>query len=282
MPSHCLLGTHVGWRPKNDARLAQLVPAGRRHRPRDPKIADNRMPCLQQDVLRLDVAVDHAVAVSITQGVGHLAGDLQRVREGELPFAPQAVPQRLPLDVGHHVVEQSLGFPRVVEREDVRMRELSGDGDFLKEASCAEAEGEVRLEDLQGDFATVLHVFGEQHDGHATAAQFALDAITAAQAGAQPVHEIRQGDSRCGRSESAQLVGDTVEAAPPLVSLEEGEHSPAHCRIRFCRGHVGGPLLGRPLQRVGKQFLDALPMTCAHGPTEPSVVASPPPPPLLA
>jgi hypothetical protein len=46
---------------------------------------------LEQNVVGLDVAVHDPLGVRMGQGLGHLLGDLQRVVEGELPLAGQAI-----------------------------------------------------------------------------------------------------------------------------------------------------------------------------------------------
>jgi hypothetical protein len=68
------------------------------------------VPTRKQDVLWLDVAMDDPHAVCIGESVRHLLGDLQRILERQLGFALQPITQRIPLNVGHHVVEQSAGF----------------------------------------------------------------------------------------------------------------------------------------------------------------------------
>jgi hypothetical protein len=45
----------------------------------------------------------------------------------------QLVTQRLALDVRHDVVEEALGVTGVVQRQDVRMREVGRDLDLLVE-----------------------------------------------------------------------------------------------------------------------------------------------------
>jgi hypothetical protein len=42
---------------------------------------------MQQNVLRLDVAVDHALSVGVVEGVGGLPRDPERVGDRELPLA---------------------------------------------------------------------------------------------------------------------------------------------------------------------------------------------------
>ena len=88
------------------------------------------MPCLEQDVLRLNVPVDHAEAVGVAQRVGDFAGDLEGVVDRQLLLAVQALPEWLPRHVGHHVVQQAIGFPGVVERQDVWVGQLRRGMDF--------------------------------------------------------------------------------------------------------------------------------------------------------
>ena len=59
-----------------------------------PKSATSARAVVQQDVLGLDVAVDHAVAVGVVERVGDLGGDADRVGDGELLLAVQPIAQR--------------------------------------------------------------------------------------------------------------------------------------------------------------------------------------------
>ena len=60
---------------------------------------------LQQDVLRLDVAVDDTLAVSIMHGVGDLGRDPNGVIHRKLFFPTEPVTEALPLHVRHHIAE---------------------------------------------------------------------------------------------------------------------------------------------------------------------------------
>jgi hypothetical protein len=93
------------------------------------------MPALEQDVLRLDVAMHDLAAMGIAQRVGHLAGDPHRVLDGELLLAIQPVTERFPLDIRHHVKQGRGGaelppdpaqFARIVQRQDMGMAEVRG------------------------------------------------------------------------------------------------------------------------------------------------------------
>ena len=73
--------------PTDDADLRETRLAVRRrreHRLADPEVGDERMPVVEHDVLGLDVAVHHAVAVRVVERVGHLARDAHRVVYREL------------------------------------------------------------------------------------------------------------------------------------------------------------------------------------------------------
>ena len=107
--------------------------------PGDPEVGDQRAAVLgEQQVLGLDVAVDHAVLVGVLERLGRLAGDPERVVHGELPLPPQPVAERLALDVRHGEPELPGGLARVVDREDVGVLEAGGELDLALEALGAE------------------------------------------------------------------------------------------------------------------------------------------------
>ncbi len=59
----------------------------------------------------------------------------------------------------------------------MRVREASGDLDFLEEPLRAQRRGELRLEHLDGDVTAVSHISGEVHRSHATLTDLSLDHI---------------------------------------------------------------------------------------------------------
>ena len=81
-------------------------PARRAGRERDAEVGDHGLALVQQDVLRLDVAVDHALQVRVMERGGDLPDDADRLVDRELPLAGEPLPQRLARDEGHDVVEQ--------------------------------------------------------------------------------------------------------------------------------------------------------------------------------
>ena len=102
-------------------------------RARDPEIRHDRVPLIQQDVLRLDVPVNHCLAMRVLERDPSTSTDdpqLRRRRQAAL-LAIEPVAQRLSLDVRHHVDTASpFTLARVEQREDVRMVELRGELDL--------------------------------------------------------------------------------------------------------------------------------------------------------
>ena len=155
-------------------------------RARDPEIGhDGSAVGEQEDVLRLHVAVDHVVPVRIVEGQRRLPADAESVLHWELTFAPQSVPQRLALDIGHGEPQATRGFARVVDREDVRVLEARGELDLVLETLRAERLRELGVEDLEGNEAVVLEIVGQVDRGHASAAEFPVEHVAVTKSIAQ-------------------------------------------------------------------------------------------------
>ena len=101
----------------------------------DSEIGNHRVARLEKDVVRLDIAVDHAVPVGVLQRICHLGDRGHRFVQPEPPGELQSLPQRFTVDVGHHVVEQAVYFTRVVQAEDMRMDQARGDLNLPMEAA---------------------------------------------------------------------------------------------------------------------------------------------------
>ena len=76
---------------------------------------------MQEDVLGLDVAVDHPTPMRVVERIRDLTGDPDGLVDAELGLAIQLVAKRLALDVRHDVEQESVGGSRVEQRQDVRM-----------------------------------------------------------------------------------------------------------------------------------------------------------------
>jgi hypothetical protein len=186
-------------RPEAHAALGHPRRTGRAHRQGDAEVRHQRLAFVQQDVLRLDLAMDHAVAVGVVERARHLTGNPHGVPDRELLLMVEPVAQRLPFHKRHDVVEQSVGFSRVDETEDVGVLEMRGDLDLFQEPIGADDSGQLEAQHLEGDGAVVAQVVREVDRGHAAAAEFALDRVATCEGGAQAVDECLQrahGDER--------------------------------------------------------------------------------------
>ena len=122
------------------------------------------MPCLEQNVFGLDVAVDDVLRVRVGERFGNIAGNRHGLRNGKLALARQALSQRFAFDIGHCVEQEPIRDIRVEQRQDVGMCEPGGNLDLVEKAVGTENGGDVRPEDLQGDKAIAGKITGEIHD----------------------------------------------------------------------------------------------------------------------
>jgi hypothetical protein len=89
----------------------------------DTEIGDQRVAAGEHHVVRLDVAVDDAVAVRLGQRIHHFPENADRFRDRQLAVLLQPFPQRFALDVGHDVVVEAGGLAGIEQRQDVGMLE---------------------------------------------------------------------------------------------------------------------------------------------------------------
>src|SRR5207302_4268131 len=160
--------------------------AGLRHpaldveRARDPEVGHLRLALsVQEDVLRLHVAVDEPVLVRERESAGDLDRQLERAAYGERPASIEELLQVLAVDVLEDDELAPLVLAAVDHRDDVRVRE-PGDGARL----VAEARDVLlvvcvlRVEDLQGYVALEQRVARPVDGGHAAAADDLLEVIS--------------------------------------------------------------------------------------------------------
>jgi hypothetical protein len=133
--------------------------------------------------------VHHAVSVRVVEGVRHFAAERERLVQVEVVLAPEAVPERLPFDVGHDIVQETSSLARVMEREDVRMSQAGGQLDFTEKALRPDRRGELGPENLHGHRPSVLRVVGEKYARHPAPAELPLDQVSTAERGGDAVDE---------------------------------------------------------------------------------------------
>jgi hypothetical protein len=135
-----LLGTHVENGSERQAGLGEAIVA-RLGRPRDAEIGDQGLAIPQQNVLRLDVAVEDPLAMGGVEGSRELDGDPQRLFYLQSSLPPEPIAQALALDIRHDVEQQgarsllALGMLNdhlsgVEQGENVRVLQIGGDLDL--------------------------------------------------------------------------------------------------------------------------------------------------------
>ena len=88
--------------------------AGEADGPGDAEVGDDRVAVGEQDVLGLDVAVDHPAPVGVVQRVGHLRRRSSTASVDREPSSRhQPVAQRLAVHERHHRVQQAGGLARL-------------------------------------------------------------------------------------------------------------------------------------------------------------------------
>jgi hypothetical protein len=149
-----LLRAHERRRPDRHPRAGERRPRAARQRLGDAEVGDHHPPPapLQQDVVRLDVAVDHADGVGGAQRVGGLRHDPADLVGGEAAAALEPARHRFPVHVPHDEVHQAGAFADGVDGNDVRVGEASRRLGFAGEPLADVAlEGELGREDLDCD-----------------------------------------------------------------------------------------------------------------------------------
>ena len=146
-------------------------------RPGDSEVRDYRLTVLEQDVLRLDVAVHHALAVGIVERAGHLLHDPASGRKRERPLTREPLAEGLALHQRHDIVEQAVYGARVMERQDVRVMQRGGRLDLAEEPLAAHGGGDVVVQDLHRYLPVVLVVPRQVDRGHAAPAQRLEDLV---------------------------------------------------------------------------------------------------------
>ena len=98
------------------------------------KVREGDVPVRQQDVVRLDVAVNDARRVRVRQRIDHFSEQSRGFRNRQPSLALKPGAQRFAVDERHHVERQAVGGAGVEERQDVRMPKMGGGTDLGEEA----------------------------------------------------------------------------------------------------------------------------------------------------
>ncbi len=184
-----LLGRHVRERPHEHARIG--LDGGSVDALRDAEVDDlgrrvgARRALGEEDIARLDVAVDHPERVGRREPAADLGSDVGRSARRERLVAPQPLLERLAGEQLH--AQEGVGpvLAGLVDRDDVRVAYLRGLARLREEAVLP-----VRIEEqLERDLAAFGEIARAVDDRHAAAAELALELIAAGEhaAMARPV-----------------------------------------------------------------------------------------------
>src|SRR5207247_4134606 len=90
-----LFRAHVLRRAEGQARFREPRASGGGEGERDAEVRHYGLAVLEQDVLRLDVAVDHAVAMRVIERTGDATGQSEPFLARQVLLSLQAVPRRI-------------------------------------------------------------------------------------------------------------------------------------------------------------------------------------------
>jgi hypothetical protein len=155
--------------------------AGLRHlgrpRARDAEVR-HLQPLADQDVVRLDIAVDDSVAMREAKRFEHLERVRDRMADGQRTAREDQLLQAPALDDLHGDVVRPLGLAAVVDRDDVGMREARGGLRLATEALDEELVVRVAVvQDLDRHAPAEVLVLGQIDVGHPARAELAQDAV---------------------------------------------------------------------------------------------------------
>ena len=178
--ARALLRRHVFERADDSAARRLFARSG------NPEIHDQRETVgADHDVRGLQIAVNDAGVVGGSKAAGDLPGDLQSPRNGQLAVAPQDGREVVALDVRHRDVLDAVDLAQIVNPDDVLVRDLPGEEQFLLEPLFGfrrrAAAARVDANHLQCDGNAQLGVPGLVDRAHAADAKHLDDVIPRAE-----------------------------------------------------------------------------------------------------
>ena len=180
-----LLGAHVLRRAEEHAALRRFLRAEavEVHGLDDPEVEQlHRLLSVtlgQENVARLEIAVDEPRRVRAHQAAPDLAQDLGRFVNAQSPDALEALGEVLPVEQLHHDVRQPFLDAVVVDLDDVVAPELRGRERLALEALPRLGHlREILGHDLHGDGAAELLIAPQPDGPHPPARHLALEAVS--------------------------------------------------------------------------------------------------------
>jgi hypothetical protein len=223
-----LLGRHVAQRPHEQSRAREILL--RRSDPRDAEIENLGHPIARdEDVARLDVAMDDPVLVGIREAVADLHHQRQLALEGQILALADHLPQLLPFQVLHDDEQAPRILAQVVDGDDVGVAQPCA-GLRLAEKARAQLIARVHVlgDDLEGDHALQQGVVRLVHGAHASLPDLLYDLVLAESFDHRPLdlfgaHRTarnapeRDAGPATGRRVHVRLTARRVGGRPPLI-----------------------------------------------------------------
>jgi hypothetical protein len=131
------------------------------------------------------------VLVRATERVNHVSEEAHHFTHRQLSLSGQLGAQRLSLDEGHAVVEQTVGLPGGEHGDDVGMVKAGSELDLASKAFNAETCSKVGWQDLEHHAPAEGNLFGDEDPAHAATAELSLDTVDRAQGVLESFQQIR-------------------------------------------------------------------------------------------
>ena len=176
-PSTCS-GRHVLRRPDHHPGARDPLAL---ERPGDPEVHDPGVPVLvDEDVAGLQVPMDDSQPVGFFQALADLPGDRHRFPGRQASHLPDQTPEVLPGDVFHGDKVRPRILHELVHLADVPVGDLPGQLELVVEPfDRLLVGGDLRPDELEGDFLIELLVENPVDLAHAAVAQFLDDLVAA-------------------------------------------------------------------------------------------------------
>ncbi len=147
-------------------------------RPGQPEIEQLHAVGSEEDVRRLEIAMDDAAGVQRLECAKHAQRGLQRLAQGDSATLDPAG-QRLALQQLHDHEELAVLFGQLVDLADIRMADLCGDPRLPKQPFLQGRMAVHGAEALDGDQTVEPVVPGLEHHAHAAFAELTGQAVLA-------------------------------------------------------------------------------------------------------
>src|SRR5258706_7777785 len=175
-----LLGTHVRQGPDEFSKVRSAgdlrIAIGDA---RDAEIQNFRLPgFIDQDVARLQIAMNNAAVVSLLRGLADLDDQIQALRRRQA-VSGGILEQRVAMDSVHGEERSSTHDSGFENLRDAGMLETPERMRFLREAAENFRNSQAGLHHFEGDDSARTLLFGFVHNAHSTLADETDDAIGA-------------------------------------------------------------------------------------------------------